>query len=146
MIDHFGLKVEEITKVVTDVHLVEFTEGYGEQWQIIPAYLELKSIVARDIKKSNMGERVKRHEFFNEWKTQKKSGATYERLVYALLKIGHREDADALCMMLKSSPDLCEESSEFPNSTQASSTGINTLTVCCKKADNNGLMAVTIIL
>ena len=103
MIDHFGLNVEEITKVVTDVHLADFTKDYGEDWEMMPAYLELNSIVARDIKKSNARERERRHEFFDEWKTQKKNGATYERLVYALLKIGNRKDADGVCRMLLSS-------------------------------------------
>ena len=104
----FGLKGEDCIRVVTDAHLEEFTRDYGEDWRRIHSYLELKSIVVRDTDKKPVGEREKRHSFFAEWKFQKSDGATYEKLVSALLKIGNREDAEAVCEMLQSS-----KSSEF---------------------------------
>ena len=118
----FGLKEEDCTRVVTDDHLVKFTEDYGEDWRLIHAYLELKSIVARDIDKKNVDERNKRFGFFTKWKTLKLSGATYERLVCALLKVGNRVDAEAVCEMLLSSLDSFKES---PNPTTTTTpTGI----------------------
>lgn len=105
MMDEFGLNEEDCELVVTDEHLEEFSRCYGENWKKVTAYLELKSIVFKDIDRKNVDEGEKRFTFFTEWKILKSSSATYEKLVSAFLKIGDRDDAEALCKMLKSSID-----------------------------------------
>ena len=86
--------------MMTDEHLVEFTHCFGEHWRRIPAYLEMKRIVVKDAERTQGEEEDRRLAFFSKWKLQKGTNATYERLVYALLKIGSRSDAEAVCKML----------------------------------------------
>ena len=121
MMTTFGLKEADCIRVVTDAHLEKFTRDYGEDWRTIHAYLELKSIVARDTDKKPLGEREKRYTFFSEWKLLKSSGATYEKLVSALLKIGNKVDAEAVCEMLKCQEDS-EELRESPVPNEAENT------------------------
>ncbi len=115
LMESFGLREEDYSREMTEAHLEEFTHDYGENWRTIHAHLDIKSIVARDIdRKENEGE--KRYAFFIKWKSLKCSGATYKKLVYALLKINCRNDAEAVCVMLRSSlePGSNESSESAP--------------------------------
>ena len=118
MVEQYGLKLEEITEVVTDAHLNDFTQDCGKNWEVMPVCLDLKTSVVCDVKQDShiIGERSKRQAFFAEWKTRKESDATYEKLVDGLLENGDRADADAVCqMLLKSLRDAdFKESLELP--------------------------------
>ncbi len=98
-----GVWEEDYCREITDAHLEEFSRDYGENWRQLPAYLDIKGIVVKDAEWLP-GERLRRHNFFTEWKCRKCPFATYKKLVYALLKIKNRLDAEALCKILKSCP------------------------------------------
>lgn len=101
LMKQFGLEEKDCNGEVADAHLEEFTHHHGEDWRSLPAYLKMKNIVVRDIERKPCGEREKRLTFFIEWKSLVGSGATYKKLVHALLKIKCKQDAEAVCKMLQ---------------------------------------------
>lgn len=61
----------------------------------------METIETDDIDKSSSDEKVKRRNFFNEWKNREGSGTTYGKLLSALLAIKCRDDAESVCEMLQ---------------------------------------------
>ena len=101
---HYELTEEECSIQVSDCHLELISQSYCRLWRMLPAHLELKSIVAEDIEYIHGDEREKRYKFLLQWKEIKGSLATYKQLINALLKIDCMGDADAVCTsMLKES-------------------------------------------
>ena len=121
LMEKFGLREEDYCKEIADIHVVEFSRAHGKDWKLLPAYFEMDRIVVSDLEHKPGEEKEKRFSFLTEWKLQKGSDATYERLVYALLKIKCRLDAEAVCKMLKVSQE--SESQETSPSNQATPTG-----------------------
>ncbi len=117
MMKRLGLREEDYCKAMSDKHLEEFTHRYGEYWRLLPVYLKIDSIVAKDAERIPGEEGEKRYSFFTKWKSINGSDATYEKLVYALLKIKCKQDAQAVCEML--SQDSGSSGSSVP--TQAHS-------------------------
>ena len=99
----YRLTERQYNQQVSDTHLERLSRSGCKQWKSLPPHLELETIVAEDIDKSQKGEREKRHEFLLAWKDMEGSGATYKQLITALLKIKCRQDAEKLCEMLKKS-------------------------------------------
>ena len=114
LVESFDLTEKDICRVITDVHLEEFTRNYGEDWRLIHAYLKINSIVVRDTERKPGGEREKRHAFYSEWKFLKGPDATYERLICALLKLRCQLDAEAVCTMLQGSQESVSSGSSVP--------------------------------
>ena len=56
-----------------------------------------------DTDKNNDLEVEKRNAFFSVWRAMKGSEATYQKLVYALLKTSARHDAESVCKLLATS-------------------------------------------
>ena len=99
--DQFCIIEDDYVREITDVHLEEFTHAHGKDWRLLPAHLEMDGIIVSDLERQPGGERERRHTFFTKWKFLKGSGATYEKLVYGLLKVGDRQGAEAVCELLK---------------------------------------------
>lgn len=100
---------EEVKKQITDEHIEEISHSMCSQWESLPAYLDLPPIIVQDINRSSTAttEREKRKIFFTTWKDEQGSGATYEKLISALLKIRCRQDAESiikLCRLLTNTP------------------------------------------
>ena len=89
-----------LNQQVSDGHILKFSGSYGSKWKLMPACLNLKSIVAEDIDRSPKSEEEKRYTFFSTWKQVKGSSATYKDLIIALLEIGCGEDADRVCELV----------------------------------------------
>ena len=100
---HYALTERQYNRPVSDTHLEEFSRSGCKEWKSLPRYLKLYTIVAKDIDKSQKGEREKRHEFLITWKHFEGSNATYRQLITALLEIKSRQDAENLSEMLKQS-------------------------------------------
>ena len=100
MIRSFGLSEEDAIKRVSDIHMQEISRSYCSQWRMLYSHLEVEKIVVLDVDRMNVSEQEKRHTFFAEWRERKGSDSTYIRLLYALLKIGCREDAEGVCKLL----------------------------------------------
>ena len=101
LMSQYQLTESQYNQQVSDTHLEKLSRSGCKQWKSLPPHLKLEAIVAEDIDKSQKGEREKRHEFLLTWKDMEGSGATYEQLITALLKIKCRRDAEKSCEMLK---------------------------------------------
>ena len=99
ILDHYKFKEEVLRREVSDAHLQEF----DCEWQRLPPYLDMNNKIVRDIKSAPQlyDEPGKRKYFFEQWKEQKKRGATYLALVKALLRCKCKQDAENVCLMAK---------------------------------------------
>lgn len=79
----------------------EIARSYCSNWRMLYSHLELDKIVVSDVDRMNVSEEEKRQAFFAAWRKRKGTDATYERLLYALLKTGCREDAEGVYKLLK---------------------------------------------
>ena len=100
---HYRLPEGLYDQSISDIHLEELSRSGCKQWKSLPSHLELETIVAEDIDKSQKNEGEKRHEFLLKWKDMKASTATYRQLITALLKVKCRRDAERVCEMLNQS-------------------------------------------
>ena len=99
----YQLRRADLTKQVSDAHLVEISLSHCYKWKFLPSFLGMESIVAQDIDAERMPEEDKRRAFFLKWKNLKGSDANYERLIIALLKIKCIADAESVCQLMKES-------------------------------------------
>ena len=97
---HMHLRKEDVNKQITDEHIEVISRNSCSQWKSLPAHLGLPPITAKDIDLGPGDEREKRNTFLTTWKAKKGSEATYKKLISALLKIEHREDAEYVCKLL----------------------------------------------
>lgn len=103
LMEYYKLTEEEFDKQVTDSHLEEISGFCCGQWKLLPSYLEMEMLVAKDSGREHKEEQEKRKDFLLAWKQKKGFHATYRKLVHALLKINCRDDADEVCKLLKKS-------------------------------------------
>lgn len=103
-------KLTNINQQVSAVHLEAISRTCIEKWKSLPPYLGLDTTVADDIDKSEKEPAEKRYDFLKKWKQCKGSGATYRQLINALLRIDCRDDAECVCKMLDSQPQLLTSS------------------------------------
>ena len=127
LIKHYRLAEGDCNRPVSDSHLECISDSHCEHWRKLPAHLDLEAIVVKDIDRSQGDEGTKRLDFFRKWKEIKGSGATYKRLITALLKIDCREDAERVCKMLKGSgrPSASGASAQPPQPQNATGTATN---------------------
>lgn len=104
--EHFKIKEEDWSKEVSDSDLKEISHSYCSEWRLLPYYLGMKDIAVKNIERNKDGEEERKHAFFRQWKQEKGFDATYKQLISALLKIGHREDAENVCKLLIASANL----------------------------------------
>ena len=103
LLKRYELTEEDLNKPVSDSHVEQISRSSCKHWKSLPGYLGLKPITAEDSDQKHFDPAEKRHDFFLKWKEIKGSGATYKQLIIALLKIDCREDAEAVCAVLKGS-------------------------------------------
>ncbi len=93
-LESFGLSEAEANKTISEIHMQEISRSHCSQWRMLYSHLELDQIVVSDMEHRGTSEEERRLAFFNAWKGRKGSDATYGRLIYALLKIMCRQDAE----------------------------------------------------
>ena len=103
LLKHYELTEEDLNKPVSDSHVEGISRSSCKHWKSLPAHLGLKPITAEDSDRKHIDPAEKRYDFFLKWKEMKGSGATYKQLIIALVKIDCREDAEAVCAVLKGS-------------------------------------------
>jgi hypothetical protein len=86
---------------VSDRQLEEISRSCCEDWRSLPSYLQLETIVVKDIDRSQKVEEEKRHDFLKKWKKTQGSGATYRKLHDALLAIKSQDDAEKVCKIVQ---------------------------------------------
>lgn len=98
----FGVSEEFVNRRVSDVHVVEISCCSCRYWKRLYPYLELEKIDVFDVDKQGGEEREKRRAFLELWRERKGREATYSKLLSALLMTDCREDAEEVCILLKS--------------------------------------------
>ena len=102
--EHFKLSEADLNQQVSDCHIEEISDSFCEKWRSLPPYLEMETIVAKDIDRDHPGEECEKRSFFlKKWKNMTGLKATYKSLVRALLKAKSREEAEGVCKLLKKS-------------------------------------------
>lgn len=103
ILKHYKLTETNCARPVSDGHLADISQSHCEHWRLLPSKLEMKSIVAKDIDREQKHENEKRLAFFEQWRQERGSDATYKCLILALLEIKCREDAESVCKILAKS-------------------------------------------
>ena len=119
-----SLTEKDCSKQVSDIHLESISSSCCKYWKKLPAHLELETMVADDIDSNYKEEEIRRFKFLLRWKEIKGSGATYSKLIIALLKIKCLEDAEKVCTYVpkESRPTSLESASASMTTTSSSCT------------------------
>ncbi len=118
----YSLSDEDCSVEISKCHLQKISSSLCKDWRSLPAHLEMESIVASDIEREQVEECEKRHSFLSKWKSEKGSGATYKKLMAALLEIKCRGDAEKVCVMVQKLPQANDQQeSTVSESTNAES-------------------------
>ena len=88
-------------KKVTEQHVLDISQKTCKKWKDLRVFLKMSENSVSDIEREAGGESDKRKSFFDRWKQEKGSDATYKALLDALLKIECREDAEYICELLQ---------------------------------------------
>ena len=97
----YKLNNDDCNKQVTGIHLEKISRSYSKRWMHLIPYLDMDTIVGSDLQYCPSSEDCKRLLFFQEWKSQKGTEATYEAIIRALLEIDCRNDAEEICKLLQ---------------------------------------------
>ena len=95
----YGVTEEDMDKEISDLHMDKIVRTRCTHWKSLPPYLGLPTNLVKDIDKDFSKEVDKRREFFDQWKQQKGSEATYKNLVRALLDVKEVYDAKYVCKL-----------------------------------------------
>lgn len=115
LMERYNLTEEDCNKQVSNSHLEEISRSLCKHWISLPSHLEMQSFVLGD--SDYEGEEEKRlwkYNFFLVWKQKKGSGATYAKLISALLEIESTNDAERLCKLLQESSSSLSLSISIP--------------------------------
>ena len=126
MMEHFKLSEAGFKHQVSDCHIEKISDSFCEKWRSLPPYLEMETIVTKDIDRDHSGcdECEKRCSFLKKWKKMKGLKATYKSLIHALLQAKCREEAEGVCKLLRKVDDsaLPDQATEPPLSQELSDT------------------------
>ena len=101
LLESYGLTQDDWDLPIGELHLQKIAKDYCAGWVHLLPFLGMKNIIKNDILRGPGDEVEKRHNFFFKWQEKKGSSATYKKLVSALLEIEAKEDAEAVCEMLR---------------------------------------------
>ena len=95
---HYSLSEDICNKQVSDEHIAQISGFLSGQWRKLPNFLGLeKTVLSGHGLKTEEEERIS---FLSKWKKRKRSEATYEVFIKALLDINCRGDAESVCDLL----------------------------------------------
>ena len=124
----YKITEEVCQKKISDRHLSSISSSCCEEWESLPPYLGLETMVAHDISKGGGSESKKRCDFLFKWRHIKGSRATYQSLIVALLDMKCVDDAEEVCRILRDSissqPQQQEEASSAIPTQSSSSVSI----------------------
>ena len=99
LLKEYGLTEEDCCRQVCKKGVDKISISCSLPYERLPAYLDLKGVSAKDIRKDCKSEPERRTALLEAWKQMKGSDATYKALIVALLEIGHRDDAEEICKL-----------------------------------------------
>lgn len=105
LLKKFGVREKDYYRIVSDAHVKKFSYHYSEGLELQPPFLEMKNVVVKDVD-FQKDQKDKCFAFLTKWKSMFGSGATYKRLICALLKIQRFEAAEAVCKMLQTASSV----------------------------------------
>ena len=126
LMEKHGLSEEDWNQKVSDIHVGDISRCLCEKWRYLYCHLDLDKIVVSDASRNHNNEADRRSAFFNEWREQQASEATYRKLVYALLRIDAKQDAVDVCKLLAKSLTKAKPPKQPSTATSSSSTTIPT--------------------
>lgn len=114
LIKHYHLREEKCRQQISDVDTDEISRSLCRKWRSLPSHLGMNTIDADDIDRGPGNEEEKRRNFLLKWKHLKGSGATYEKLITALLEINCRADAEGVCKLIQPKQAVSNPSTGIP--------------------------------
>ena len=120
LIARYHLTEEDVNKQITDEHIevILSSTSLCSQWKSLPAHLGLATTIVGDI--DSTPETEKKKDFFTTWKEEQGCNATYRKLIGSLLEILCKEDAESVCLLLKSSSPVQAQQHQKRNMSAAS--------------------------
>ena len=106
LLQEMNLMAEDCKQMITDIHISEISSRSCKEWKWLGPHLICNNsdIVVNDIDSKAIEEKEKRLKFLQKWVDQEGSGATYYKLIDALLKIPNKKDAEFVCRLVKQNP------------------------------------------
>ena len=101
LLEHYELTEKESNREMSNRNLNAISNSCCRRWRDLLAHLELPDILIEDLERNYAKEEERRYNFFSKWKEREGSGASYKRLVMALLDINCRDDAEKVLKILK---------------------------------------------
>ena len=103
LLDEYKLSEEYWGKQITGIDQDKISWSCGFPCERLSSYLGVEQACAQDIKHDGKSEPERRAALLKTWDQKKGSGATYKALIAALLEIEHKNDAEVVCKLLKTS-------------------------------------------
>ena len=117
VLNMYKLTMENCQRKIAMGHIEEISRKCCKNWRSLPAYLDLEEIIVNDIDHKQQDECGKRHSFLLQWGEEKGAEATYKKLIFALLKINRRSDAEKICEIIATSRDPSTATAQEPSAT-----------------------------
>ena len=115
---------------ISERHLQDIAKSLCEDWRHLPVHLGMNAIVEKDIDRDLQKESEKRRTFFYQWEKEKGSEASYEKLIFALLLIKNKRDAESICEMVPRADHDSKPPSD-PSSAATARTGQSKVNAHC---------------
>ena len=97
--EHFHLTDDYLKKPVGEKHLEELASFLNLEWKRLLACLGLEQGITDDIDR-DLKESEKRHHSLLKWKDIMGANATYDQLIFALIKMKCVQDAESVCRLI----------------------------------------------
>ena len=92
---------EDSNKKISDKDIEKISRTCGFPCERLSSYLGMKQVCAEDTKKNGKSELDRRASLLQGWKQMKGTDATYRALIAAFLELERRDDAEAICTLLR---------------------------------------------
>ena len=99
LIERYGLTAAVLNKTCSDEHILEIRENIS--WREVGQYLFPRARVRlSDIERDGHDEEEKRRLMLDVWQEREGDGATYDKLIEAMVKAGKNAQATEVCKLI----------------------------------------------
>ena len=96
----FQITEDMLKQKVTDEHMLDIQDFIS--WRDVGPYLsEIDRVHLDDIQREGDDERDRRRRLLNKWEDRNGDDATYDNMIFAMLRAGKKDDATKVCKRLK---------------------------------------------
>lgn len=118
----YELAAKDCDVEISNKHLDKISSSCNLPYERLSPYLEMEQVCAQDIKQDENSGLERRLAWLKKWKKIKGSAATYRALILALLEIEYKDDAEKICIWLKTS-NSATPASKLPSVPNETSSG-----------------------